>query len=287
MIWLPLLSKRLSQALAMTDAFLETTVLTDYLLKKDGSEVRAKAAFARYDRVTVSNFSWKEFKRGPLKNFVWAHNKVVETGSFSATLIALQRLSLTPQRYMTATAIQSIQAFSSMFIGTTPQDFFARYDKRADMDAMLADAMRLELKQKIYLAWAGRKNLFGGSVQPLSCYPDQEIVEKNGRIDLSPRDCPNGVTCCLQASLISRPSELAAARSSLDVTSEKRETVRRRDLLRQLEKHPARPMERKECQIFGDAYFVFFCPNAATILTTNLGDIQPMADALGVSVARP
>lgn len=271
----------------MTDAFLETTVLTDYLLKKDGSQVRAEAAFQRYDRVTVSNFSWKEFKRGPLKNFVWAHNKVVETGSFSATLDALQKLSRTPQRYMTATAIQSIHTFASMFVGTTLQDFIARYGGKANMDSILADAMRLELKKTITLAWAERKQLFGGAVQPLSCYSDQDIIEKDGRLDLTPRDCPDGVNCCLQANLITRPSELAAARSSLDRESEKRETVRRRDLLRQLEKHPSRPMERRECQTFGDAYFVFFCPNAATILTTNLGDIEPMATALGVSVAKP
>lgn len=88
--------------------FVETTVLTNYLLKRDGSEEAAKVVLDRYPVVSVPLFAWKEFKRGPLNNFVWAHNKLADTKSYEQTVAALQRLSRTPQRYLTATAIQAI-----------------------------------------------------------------------------------------------------------------------------------------------------------------------------------
>jgi hypothetical protein len=46
-------------------------------------------------------------------------------------------------------------------------------------------------------------------------------------------------------------------------------------------------MPPKDCRRFGDAYFVLFCPDDAVVLTTNVRDIKPMADALGVSVETP
>ena len=39
-----------------------------------------------------------------------------------------------------------------------------------------------------------------------------------------------------------------------------------------------------DCRSFGDPYFVLFCPKAATVVSTNLRDIKPMADAIGVRV---
>src|SRR5215472_11127698 len=100
----------------MADAFIETTVLTDFLLKRDGSETAAAAAFDRFEKKVVPQFAWKEFKRGPLKNFVWAHNKLADTKSLLATLTALQRLSRSLQRYLTSTAIQAVQtAFAGFF----------------------------------------------------------------------------------------------------------------------------------------------------------------------------
>jgi hypothetical protein len=155
----------------MTAAFIETTVLTDYLLKRDGSEVRAKAAFAKFDRQILPHFAWKEFKRGPLKNFVWAHNKLADTKSFLETLAALQRMSRSLQRYLTSTGIQALHsAFAALFDNLT--DLQRTYGEKADPDRILADALRLELKRTINASWKSRKRLFGGPYHILSCYPD-------------------------------------------------------------------------------------------------------------------
>jgi hypothetical protein len=271
----------------MTDAFIETTVLTNYLLKKDGSELAARAAIANYSAAVVHQFAWKEFKRGPLKNFVWAFNKLADTKSFLDTLAALQRMSLSPHKYITATAIQALHtAFTTMFTGTTLADLQKKYGARADADAMHADALRLELKRAIVSSWSQRDTLFGGQKAKLSCYPDVDLTEKGFRLEIDPRDCPRGTDCCLRAQLAGRRKDVGIAKENLP-SDERKETRERYRVLRQIEKHPNRLMSPPDCQRFGDAYFVLFCPADAEILTTNDRDIKGMANALGVAFSKP
>lgn len=270
----------------MTQAFLETTVLTDYLLKRDGSEKQAAKALEGHERTIIPQFAWKEFKRGPLKNFVWAHNKLADTKSFLNTLAALQRMSRSPRRYLTSTAIQAFHsAFSVLF--DDPQRLQEDYGDTANLDKLHADFIRLELKRTIFTSWNSRHTLFGGPYHILGCYPDAEIFEEQGRIELDPKDCPKGIECCLKGALTSKREKLGSVRKAIKDGSDRKEVVRRSKVIRQIEKHPASLMSNDDCREFGDAYFVMFCPNDAVIITTNLRDIEPMANALGIEVQKP
>lgn len=213
----------------MVSAFIETTVLTNLLLKKDGSELAAQSAIGKYADAVVHQFAWKEFKRGPLKNFVWAYNKLADTKSFLDTLAALQRMSLSPHRYITATAIQAFHtAFSEMFSPGSLASLQAQYGQKADLDQLHADAIRLELKRTIVTSWNKRHSLFGGPSEPLPCYPDKDLVQKGSRIEIDPRDCGKGSDCCLRARLDGRRKDLAAAKDALpdDQRKETRERYR-------------------------------------------------------------
>jgi hypothetical protein len=270
----------------MTVAFIETTVLTDFLLKRDGSERRAAEAVARFDDKLVPQFAWKEFKRGPLKNFVWAHNKLADTRSLLAAFAALQRLSRSPHRYLTSTAIQAIHtAFANLF--KDPNSLAQRYGAKAHPDAIHADALRLELKRVILSSWKKRSTLFGGPFHILSCYPDAPLRYDTPLIKTEPRDCPASAQCCLKDPIISRRKELAAVKHSLRSQTDRLEVARRGKVIKQLEKHPTSLMRPQDCRAFGDAYFVFFCPARAVILTTNLRDIGPMASVLRMTAETP
>jgi hypothetical protein len=272
----------------MVSAFLETTVLTDYLLKKDGSERAAANVLSDFNNTIVPQFAWKEFKRGPLSNFKWAHNKLAETGSFAQTLSALQRLSRTPQRYLTSTAIQALHsAFVSSFDGVSLQDLQDRYGSKATMDNLLADALRLEIKRAIFASWRKRKTLFGGPHHRLKCYPDADLHEVKLRVEINPRDCPADTECCLKEELSTKKKELSHARAALRGSASRPEITNRLRVLRQIEKHPQSKMGPLECRRFGDAYFVIFCPADAVIITTNVRDIEPMATRLGINVKTP
>jgi hypothetical protein len=270
----------------MTTAFIETTVLVDYLLKKDGSQSEAAAAFANHARQAVPQFSWKELKRGPLKNFVWAHNKFADTKSFLATTAALQRLSRSPHRYLTSTAIQALHTvFANLFTDLTALRRI--HNQKAEPDRLYADAFRLELRHVITRAWKARTSLFGGPQQKLRCYPDAPIQMKAGLLDLAPRDCPHGLECCLKAALVARRNDLNDARQALKPYTDRKEIAVRGRILRQLAKHPTSLMTRDECRGLGDAYFIFFCPKDGVVITTNVRDIEPMAEALGVGFETP
>jgi hypothetical protein len=271
----------------MTDAFVETTVLTDYLLKRDGSEKQAATAIRRFERGVIPQFAWKEFKRGPLSYFVWAHNKLAETKSFLETFAALQRMSLSPRKYLTATAIQAMHSAFAVLFSDYRKELQQAYGDKANPDAVHADLMRLELKRAIYSSWDSRRTLFGGPYHLLSCYPDAPASEARGRIEIEPRDCPKHIECCLKAALVSRGQDLGAVRAALKGETDRKEVARRGDIIRRIEKHPTSLMSAEDCRHFGDAYFVMFCPRNAVIVTTNLRDIEPMASALGIRAQNP
>jgi hypothetical protein len=274
----------------MTDAYIETTVLTDLLLKKDGSEKAADTAVRRFDRPIVSQFAWKEFKRGPLGSFIWFHNKLSVLKDYGQALAALQRLSRTPQRYLISTAIQAVHTgFTARFSSTELLSLQKLYGNRATMGAVVTDAMQLELKRVILQSWKKRNTLYGGYAQKLDCYIDAKLAEKAGMIDPSPRDCPRDADCCLRNRIVSQKSRLTAVWRSLTIPGSvtKPEWTHRKKVLRDIEKRPNAVIGPDECRRIGDAYFVLFCPENATIITTNVVDIKPMAEAVGIAFERP
>src|SRR5208337_350174 len=93
----------------MSKAFIDTTVLTDALIKTGEVRKSAIEAIRKFSVTELPVFAIKEFKAGPLKNFAWMHNKLVTVASFERALDALHRMSRTPRRYTTSTAIEALR----------------------------------------------------------------------------------------------------------------------------------------------------------------------------------
>ncbi len=79
----------------MNKAILDTTVLTDILLNSGEAKAVALKAVNCYRQTYLPVYAIKEFKAGPLKNFVWMHNKFVFTKSYEESFDARQRMSRT------------------------------------------------------------------------------------------------------------------------------------------------------------------------------------------------
>jgi hypothetical protein len=58
-------------------------------------------------------------------------------------------------------------------------------------------------------------------------------------------------------------------------------------VLSQLIRQPQKHITEEECRWLGDAIFAFFCPRAAVILTTNMRDHVPLAEAIGKRAENP
>lgn len=270
----------------MNKALVDTTVLTDILLNSGEAKASALKALNCYSETFLPVYAIKEFKAGPLKNFAWMHNKLVITRSYEKSIDALQRMSRTPRRYTTSTALQALREASGSIGKQTPIDLIKKYGETASIDKILCDEFRLALKFAILSAWKKRRKIATDVTNPLPCYREVAPYEKRGLIELEPKRCISKNECSMSKPLKSRPEELRKMRDAI-IDSDKTENKRRAKILRQLYRKPSAPLQDKECRNLGDAIFVFLAPPDAVILTTNIRDHRPLAEAIGKIAISP
>jgi len=266
----------------MTNAYVETTVLTDVLLKpRTPKQQRAEAALARYAKTLLPVYSIKEWKAGPLRNFAYLHDKLSITGSLRDTLQAVSVLARGSHKQAT-----SIEAMTAAATVSSAQGE-ARSAMRAG-DREMADRYRLALASLIIRSWHRRRKVTSEVVDELPCYAEVEpFVGKDGLFELKPWDCERDQECCLGPRLKAEPKLLIALRDSIPENSGRREDQRRRAALKRLIKHPKEIVDRETCRDLGDAIFAFFCPKGAVVLTTNLRDHRPLAESVGKVAEKP
>jgi hypothetical protein len=80
---------------------------------------------------------------------------------------------------------------------------------------------------------------------------------------------------------------LIALRNAIPESSSRTEDRNRRSVLSQLIRQPQKHLTEEECRWLGDAMFAFFCPRDAAILTTNVRDHAPLAEAIGKLAEKP
>jgi hypothetical protein len=266
----------------MNDAYVETTILTDILLKPNTpKQQRAKAALARYKNTLLPVYSIKEWKAGPLSNFAYLHDKLVVTGSLRDTHQAISALAR--GSYRQSTSLEALTA-----AGTVANRQRVPYVGLGSNDEDMADSYRLALESLIIRSWRKRRKVTTEVVDELPCYVEIEPkIGKDGLIDLKPRQCERDQECCLAPELKSNPALLEALRKAIPEGSARKEDQRRRQALKQLIKHPKDFVDRETCQNLGDAIFAFFCPKNAVVLTTNIRDLEPLAKSAGKSAEKP
>lgn len=270
----------------MSKCFLDTTVVTDALLKDAAIRRTTRRALEKFGEIEVPMYAIKEFKAGPLKNFAWMYNNLLQRQSWTHALNALQRMSRTPRRYTTATAIEALRAAADAIGRKTPADLLARYGNKP-MDWVLAEEFRLHIKARIRRAWGQRQSL-GKSVLPLSCYNEVAPTENDrGMLECRPTKCDREPTCCLAGRLAEQRTALEKMRDAIAREPKRPELTRRSETIRKLIVRPNRGIDDGACRDLGDAVFAFFAPKDATVLTTNLKDHKPLAVALGKTVMTP
>jgi hypothetical protein len=259
----------------MDKAYVETTILAECLLKAGPVSKEARKKIALYKESILPVYAIKEWKAGQLTAYVYVHNKLQGTGSFSQTNWALSRLYRRPRYQSTAFELWAYTA------GKLPH----ASSISDNPDQELADRFRLIIRTEITRAWSRRRKLCSATVDDLECYTEAPPkIMPNGLIEVNPRLCHPEKECCLAAKLRAHPDHLSKIRDSIPQNN-RPEDIRRRQVLRDLIKHPRKLFTREDCMRLGDAVFVFFAPEDADILTTNGKDFVPMAKSVGKSVS--
>lgn len=268
----------------MSKAFVDTTVLTDALLKRGDLRDRAFAALRRFGETQLPVYAIKEFKLGPLSAYRLLHNKFVVEGSLSRVVNYIQSLRL--KRNMQSTMLEGIALLSAEIERLGLDDLKAKYGSRS-IGQCESDEYRQGLKAIIYKAWRKRRRLTTQVVGHLSCYAEPDLREERGNIVMDPLDCTLEESCCMASAFRARLNDTTALQNALEpIVNLKAENARRYQALRHLTR-TRRPLDRKNCRNLGDAVFAFFAPNDAVILTTNVSDHAPLAQALGKIVESP
>jgi hypothetical protein len=271
----------------LAKAYVDTTVLADIVLKHGQPQEQGLAALRSFEITQLPVYAIKEFKRGPLANFTWLHNKFVTTQSFAETIAALQAVSRTPKRYLTSTALEAVVKAGYSIAQETPSTLAAKYGANAEMDKIYCDEYRLSLKKTIFQAWSSLRSVTTETVQPLSCYDEKPPYEKRGMIELDPKKCDLQPTCCLVMSLKLMASDLKKMREAIQASgSDRQEDQRRSKALKQVY-HTKTAITDDVCRALGDAIIVAYAPPGATILTTNVRDHTVLANAVGKQVQSP
>ena len=265
----------------MTKAFVDTTVLTDSLLKPKTKGIAAKAALKRFDETLLPVYAIKEFKAGPMYYYVWTHNKFALASSFQDALEALHGMILSPRKYLPATAVEAIQTAVAENLSLSFKSLANKYGEKATANVALRDLFRASLKVLILKAWKQRRTVTTEVVQPLTCYPEVGPTASDLLIEMDTGKCKPEKECCLGPSLRKRTDDLKTLVETIKNLTEKPENDKRHKVLREISRKPTDAISETYCRGLGDAYFALFCPKDAVILSTNISDHEPLARALG------
>ena len=269
----------------MNKAYVETTVLTNILLKPDSpKQAAAVRALRRYSTTLLPVYAIKECKAGPMDHYAYVHDKLVQTRSLRYTLAAINALNPVREGRRKTTSYESLEA--AAVLEKAPRTL----DVTVSRDTEMADRYRLALRSLIIRSWRKRRNVTTETVQDLECYTEAEpTVGKNGFFEMAPKECSGERACCLWDELKREENRglLRALRSAIPENSGRYEDRNRRRVLKQLINTPKIPLMRDDCRWLGDAVFAFFCPEDAEVLTTNINDHQPLAAALNKRAKAP
>lgn len=256
---------------AKTKAFVDTTILTDALLKTStkGGKL-AKAALSRYAETQLPAYALKEFRAGPFGNLIWLYNKLVQERDLGRVYNAINSIRM--RGYMLATALQGLESIFDSLRNTTLADLNTRYKQRVTFAEMQADEYRLELRRRLYSMWRKRRTTTTHVVNELPCWPEHGPTEKRGLLETGRRGCPAGVDCSLRKLLIANIDDLKKLRDVANQNKDSEEHRRRYQVLRNLIRKSKDPLSDEGCRRLGDAVFAFFAPPDADVLTTNTKD---------------
>jgi len=271
----------------VTRVFVETTVLADALLKPGVRAKAAKDAINAADESLLPVYAIKEFKAGPLHHYVWFHGKLVTTQSWSKTLEQLRKTAMSSfKARWVSTSVEALEAAAVKNRPVRLKQLVEKYGADATEDRTVCDRYRLALRSIIMRGWKGRRKLTTRVIHELECYPEDELREDRGLIELGETDCHPKDECALASRLRREPKQLEALQNAVEQQPSKPENQKRLQTLREL-RRPSKKLSSSQCRHLGDAVFAFFCPQDATILTTNERDLRPLAEAVGKTVQTP
>jgi hypothetical protein len=259
----------------VTEAFLDTTVFVEITLREHQRRQAALERLARYTATILPTYAIKEFRAGPLDTYVWFHNLLLQERSLAAAVArSAAEAAFRPNRLRTAVELHAHLLKEKFPQGESP--------------GQSARRMRLYLRKLVYKSWDMRETVAARRTARLGCFPEEcPMANLDGQIVLRPNGCVRRANCSLVDELRSAPEQIGLLLAVVESGPDKRENRSRAKALRYLQNfQDSQRFGDRSCRGLGDAVFALTAPANACILTTNLKDHAPLAEALGKRAER-
>lgn len=268
-------------------AYVDTTIVTDALLKWQTVQAEAIAALKRFDETLLPEYAIREFQAGPLQNYVYTHNCFVGASSLDEVRDKVDALAPTPQRNKFRTAVAALQGTRIAAVREYERIIGTRQLNWHDGERFRLNFIRSHIANKIFDAVRDLQTVCTRRTDTLSCLEPVQLEEDCGKLRASGgrMDCAKKATCGLTTLLRGQEKALRkvlAATVQQNLDAPKPELQRRIAAISSILEGSG--VERARCRGLGDAVFAVLAPEGTTILTTNVNDHRPLAECLGKSV---
>jgi hypothetical protein len=256
----------------MMKCFLDTTIITDLTLKKKDIRDRTQIALNAFEHSEYPQYALKEFNAGPISHYIWWRNILMETNSLQLAYDRLGAEASTPRKNRTRTVLAAMaMAEGSSTRRQTPRE--------------RAESHRVALTRAIASA-RRRLDKMATMTHPLECHnlAQPRLLETN-MMAIKPILCEK-TDCSLAEDFHSHHQvSLALLAKTIELQPPKPENVKRLAAITAVRNRP--DLDNDQCRNLGDAVFALLSPRESIILTTNIRDHRPLAEALGKKASHP
>lgn len=268
-------------------AFVDTTILVDFLLGTKENRDRARVAISRYDHTATPQYAIKEFSGGALQKFCYFHNKLKQLGSVAAAVDAIRRL-IGYQPMRVATALQALAVAGEAVGSQTIRDVTEPDGKPVNFKEFERDQYLIALLRVVHRAWGQRENVTDEVTDRLRCFLDTAPkIESSGTIYIPTNDCDASKSCSMYVAMKQAESVVRKLMAVAKEMGAGREASSRSRALRKIGRPGPRAFDKEDCRDLGDSVFAFLCPEEWEVLTTNIRHHQPLTEAIGKSAVAP
>jgi hypothetical protein len=253
----------------------------------DHSAAAANSAIKKFEESQLPVYSIKEMKAGPLHHYVWLHGKLVPTGSWVQTLAQLRKMAMSPPSVLGQHRGRSPGGRSAQRPRRNPSRFGEEARQQSKNRRCNLRPLSFLIALHNYACLATAANVTSSVVQELECYSEPDFSEEHGLIVVGETKCQPRDGCPLAVALKKDLESLKKLKAVVEAQPEKPENARRAKALKELIRVPKNKVTEQPCRHLGDAVFAFFCPQDATILSTNTRDLRPLAESLGKKAQSP
>lgn len=269
--------------------FLDTTALTDLLLKPGLAREQTRRTVKQYSESLLPVYAIKEFKAGPLAKAIYLYNALIMTRSTIKTFEMIRKLSRSAyQKYRFETALELWQVLDTQFGNLRRDELLERYGHLATAREIVYANFRDNFRNLIVKAWKTRRKQTTAIVNPLACYFESAPAEdRKGLFTLSHKKCEHYHECSMALMFRTDPAAVATLLRVLAHAPQQYGDSRRLQVIKKLLKRGKTSLTSDDCRGLGDVVFAFLCPKDAVILTTNIRDHEPLARSLKKQVVSP